>query len=640
MKKHHATFKTKKILCAMAVFVAFGLIWPMSSWADMKKWWPSRYGAEDALGTLNEITPAKVVEAAHLVGNGQVYSLGTEYNRSAPGFPPRFWETTCLAHRTLVPFGSNKFVWLEEEFTGCPGIGTQLDGLAHVAIEYAPGDLRFYNGRKLSEVLDGQALLKRWGMDEVPQIVTRGVLVDMMAYKGRELEAGEAITVEDVKGCLKKQGVDVGSGDALLIRTGWMRWFKEDPKKFMSGEPGITVDVIDWAYEKRLATIGIDQWSTEVVPMVNKDEKWPVHTKAIAEYGFTWSQDLNLETLAKDKVYEFMFVFTHPRIAGSTQGIGNPLAIGNGPNPKGAPTLGPEPKGKEWWPSRYGKKDELGTLNELTSERVAAAAKLVKHGKVFDMGTRYAQENPGFPPRYWHNTTLAHRLMEPLGSNKFVWLEEQFSGCPGVGTQTDNPAHVGIEYGPGDIRFYNGFKLSEVLSGMAVAVKFQDWPPIVTRGVLLDMVAYKGRELNAGDPITVEDVKGCLKKQGVDVGPGDALLIRTGWMRWFTEDPKKFMSGEPGITVDVVEWAYKKRLSFIAVDQWSTEVVPMVNKDEKWPVHTKAIAEYGFTWGQDFIMEALVKDCQADKVYEFMFINACPKITGITQGISAPVAIK
>ncbi len=628
------------LLRVVMVLVAVGIVLPPSFAFSKDKWWPSRYGADDERGTLNEITAAKIVEASKIVGNGQVYELGTDYSRENPGFPPRYWETTCLAHRTLKPFGSNKFVWLEEEFSGCPGVGTQIDSLAHVAMEYAPGDLRFYNGKKVSEVLAGNALLKRWGMDDIPQVVTRGVLVDMVAFKGHELEAGEAITAEDIKACLKKQGVTVGKGDALLIRTGWIRWFKEDPKKFMSGEPGITVDVIEWAYENHLSTIGLDQWSSEVVPMVNEDEKWPVHCKAIAEYGFTWYQDLVLEELAADKIYEFMFVFSHPRIAGSTQGIGNPIAIGNGPKTKKAVALGPKPEGDKWWPSRYGAEDQLGTLNELTSERVQAASKLVKKGKVFDMGTRYAQENPGFPPRYWHNTTLAHRLMEPLGSNKFTWLEEQFTGCPGVGTQTDNPAHVGIEYKPGDIRFYNGWKLSEVLSGMALAEKFQQWPAIVTRGVLVDMEAFKGRELTVGEAITAQDIIACLEKQDVDVKAGDALLVRTGWMRWFDKDPKKFISGEPGITVDVIDWAYDHRLSFIAVDQWSSEVVPMVNKDEKWPVHCKAICEYGFTWGQDFDMEALAKDCDKDGVYEFMFVNACPKIIGITQGISAPIALK
>jgi|GEM_PF-255437 len=632
-----------KNLKMCGIFVATTLLFVVFSLpaTGQEPWWPSRYGADDELGTLNEITPAKVLEAMKYVGNGQVYSLGTEYRRENPGFVPRFWETTALAHRTVTPLGNNKFVWLEEEFTGCPGVGTQIDGLAHVGVEYAPGDIRFYNGRKLMDVIDvNKALLKRWGMDSYPQVVTRGVLADMVAFYGRELNAGDPISAADVQECLKRQGVEALPGDALLIRTGWFKWFKEDPKKFIGGEPGITVDVVDWAYEKKIAFLGFDQWSSEVVPMVDSEEKWPVHCEAIAKRGFTWGQNLDMESLAKDKVYEFLFAFTFPKIEGLTQGIGNPIAIGRGPSPKEAPFIGEEPKGKQWWPSRYGEKDELGTLNELTSAKVVEAAALVKHGKIFDMGTSYGSKNPGFPPRFWHSTTLAHRVLSPLGKNKFVWLEEQFSGCPGVGTQTDNPAHVGIEYEPGDIRFYNGFTLEEVLSGSAMAVKFQDWPPIVTRGVLADMASFYGRELDAGDPVSAKDIQDCLARQGVDVKPGDALLVRTGWMRWFTEDPAKFMSGEPGITADVIEWAYEKRLSFIAVDQWSSEVVPMVDSEEKWPVHCEAIAKRGFTWGQDFDMEALAEDCKTDTIYEFLFIDSCPKITGITQGISAPIAIK
>ena len=61
----------------------------------------------------------------------------------------------------------------------------------------------------------------------------------------------------------------------------------------------------------------------------------------------------------------------------------------------------------------------------------------------------------------------------------------------------------------------------------------------------------------------------------------------------------------------------------------------MVNKDEKWRVHTKVVCEYGFTWGRDIYMEDLATDCKNDGVYEFMFVNACPKMTGITQDISA-----
>ncbi|WP_198471399.1 cyclase family protein [Acetomicrobium sp. S15 = DSM 107314] len=298
----------------------------------MEPWWPSRYGPDDTLGTLNEITPQKIAEAAMLVKKGKVIELGTEYSAESPGFPPRFWQTQALAHKVIKPLGENKFVWLEEQFEGCPGVGTQIDVPSHVGVEYAPGDIRFYNGAKLEDVLDtNKALVKKYGIESMPPVITRGVLVDMESYKGRRLEAGEVITVSDIEGFLKQHKLELRPGDALLINTGWMYWYKEDPKKFISGEPGIGKEVVPWMYEKRIAFIGTDQWSTEVVPMEDPDEAWPVHCETIAKRGFTWGQDLVLDGLAKDcaedGVYEFMFVFTFPKITGTTQGIGNPVAI-------------------------------------------------------------------------------------------------------------------------------------------------------------------------------------------------------------------------------------------------------------------------------------------------------------------------
>lgn len=166
----------------------------------MEPWWPSRYGPDDTLGTLNEITPQKIAEAAMLVKR-KGYRTGHRVQRRIPGFPPRFWQTQALAHRVIKPLGENKFVWLEEQFEGCPGVGTQIDVPSHVGVEYAPGDIRFYNGAKLEDVLDiNKTLVKKYGIESMPPVITRGVLVDMESYKGRRLEAGEVITVSDIEG--------------------------------------------------------------------------------------------------------------------------------------------------------------------------------------------------------------------------------------------------------------------------------------------------------------------------------------------------------------------------------------------------------------------------------------------------------
>ncbi|BBO73106.1 hypothetical protein DSCW_05230 [Desulfosarcina widdelii] len=633
--------KISSRLILIAVFLFFIVFNTKVLIASDQAWWPSRYGKDDQLGTLNEISKLNIIEAKKVVGNGKIYELGVEYKSENPGYPPRFWETTCLAHPLRKMLGENKMTWLEEEFAGCPGKGTQIDGPAHIAVEYMPGDLRFYNGFKLSEVLTNKATLKKFDMKTTPSIVTKGILVDMVSVKGRNLKAGEKVTKSDIVNFLIKNNIRNKPGDALLINTGWLHWFWDDPKKFMSGEPGITKDVIEWAYEQHVSFIGTDQWATEVLPSEDTKEVFPVHSEALCKKGFYWGQNLDLRALAKDRIYEFMFIFAHPKIAGSTQGIGNPIAIGNGPA-KNKNKWYEVKNTEKWWPSRYGENDELGTLNELHSGKVKEGIDLIRRGEVFEMGTSYEEQNPGYPPRYWHNLTLAHPLSSILGSNKMTWLEEIFIGCPGKGTQLDTPAHIGVEYSKGDIRFYNGFTLEETIGSNAKATKFgiEKTPAIVTRGILIDMVKHKGHELKKGEIVNKNDIIDYLKNKKLTLTPGDALMIRTGWMKNFYNDPEKFMSGEPGLAIDVIDWAYEKRLSFIATDQWATEVLPSENQNDVFPVHVEALCKKGFYWGQNFKMDKLAEDCNSDKKYEFMFVFTVPKITGTTQGIGNPIAIK
>src|SRR5690349_19329826 len=110
---------------------------------EQAPWRPSRYGADDQIGSLNEITPAAIVGAARLVRQGTVFDLGRILDSTVPHFPGRFWQQTLVstAHLGAQPRGANQVNWLIELATGTFQIGTQLDGLNHLQI----GD-RFYNG--------------------------------------------------------------------------------------------------------------------------------------------------------------------------------------------------------------------------------------------------------------------------------------------------------------------------------------------------------------------------------------------------------------------------------------------------------------------------------------------------------------
>ena len=121
-------------------------------------WWPSRYGPDDQLGSLNEITPAAIVAAARLVRQGRVFDLGRILDQHVPRFPGRFWQQTLVSNAHLANprreggmdggWGKNQVNWLIELATGTFQIGTQLDGLNHLQI----GD-RFYNGWRTRDIV-------------------------------------------------------------------------------------------------------------------------------------------------------------------------------------------------------------------------------------------------------------------------------------------------------------------------------------------------------------------------------------------------------------------------------------------------------------------------------------------------------
>lgn len=177
-------------------------------------WWPSRYGTDDKRGAHNEITPQKIVAAARLVQSGKVYDLGRVLHTNAPRFEGRYWQQTLVSSSHLINprrlngmpdgWGKNKINWITELVTGTLQIGTHLDGLNHLQI----GD-RFYNGFRTQEIVEDWGTNKL-GIESVPQIITRGLLVDIARYRGvTQMKEGEVITPEALEGALISQQVSV-----------------------------------------------------------------------------------------------------------------------------------------------------------------------------------------------------------------------------------------------------------------------------------------------------------------------------------------------------------------------------------------------------------------------------------------------
>jgi kynurenine formamidase len=289
--------------------------------AQTDTWYPSRWGAADQRGAANRITPAKVLEAKSLITAGAVYQLGRVYETAMPMFGTRHYSLRIP--QTFGPLGSNRTMYHDEIVSGELGqVGTQFDGLGHIGV----GDL-FYNGNDRNEFSKGDGLTKL-GVENVGAIVTRGVLVDVAAFKGVAQLAGDyEITLADLQGALARQGTEVRAGDVVLVHTGWGSLWLKDNAKFAASAPGIGLAAGQYLVEREVVMVGADTWSMEVVPNPNPALQFPVHQLFLPRNGIYIFENLATEDLARDRVYEFAFFFAPLLLKGATGSPGNPIAI-------------------------------------------------------------------------------------------------------------------------------------------------------------------------------------------------------------------------------------------------------------------------------------------------------------------------
>jgi kynurenine formamidase len=314
-------FTDRRVWAAGALFVTGVLLACSSALGQTDRWYPSRWGADDQRGAANRLTPAKVLEAKNLITRGTVYQLGQVYEPGMPMFGTRHYSLR-IPQAFKMP-GKNEAVYHDEIISGELGqIGTQFDGLGHLGI----GEL-FYNGNRRSEFAQGEGLTKL-GIENVGAIVTRGVLIDVAKFKGvDQLPARYQITPADLKGALQREGVQIRSGDMVLIHTGWSSLWMKDNAKYGDSEPGIGVAAGQMLVDAEVVVVGADTWGVEVMPNPDSSLSAPVHQLFLARNGIYLHENLITAELARDSVYEFMYMFAPLRLKGATGSPGNPVAI-------------------------------------------------------------------------------------------------------------------------------------------------------------------------------------------------------------------------------------------------------------------------------------------------------------------------
>ncbi len=298
-------------------------------------WWPSIWGADDQAGASNRITADVIVKAVQLVQTGQVYELGQVYERGMPLFGERTYAMFIPSSPSGGPFGENNMLMYHDEFL-CAEIGqvgTQFDGLGHIGtkMQMADGSTQdiFYNGIPVSEMKNPYGLQKL-GIEHVKSFITRGILIDIAGYKGVEhLEHSYEVTVADIRGALKKEGIDeksIEEGDALFFNYGWSKLW-DDADEYNTNPPGIGMEAAAWIIDKKPSMIGSDQWATEVVPGPDPKLVFPVHQELITKNGIFNLENMVFEEAIADGAYEFLFIFTPTRFKGGTGSPGRPIAI-------------------------------------------------------------------------------------------------------------------------------------------------------------------------------------------------------------------------------------------------------------------------------------------------------------------------
>jgi Putative cyclase len=211
-------------------------------------WWPNaQWGAMDEAGASNWITPEKIIKAFTYAKEGKVFELGHPYERTMPTINTRSYKLSVVD--TGPAAGTNKQLGNEEVITGELGqVGTQFDGLGHIGaqLKYADGTTKgvYYNGFTQEEVVHPDGLL-HLGVQNVKPILSRGILVDVAAYKGlNRLVNSYEVTMADVKGALAKQGISESSitpGDVIIFRYGWSQLWKS-PQEYNRNSPGIGLE--------------------------------------------------------------------------------------------------------------------------------------------------------------------------------------------------------------------------------------------------------------------------------------------------------------------------------------------------------------------------------------------------------------
>ncbi|BAH50991.1 MULTISPECIES: cyclase family protein [Rhodococcus] len=293
----------------------------------------SPWGPDDQLGALNYLKEDVRVDMLARADASTLYDLSVDYFVGMPSFQgagdPGY--QIFLSHTpqgTLVDNlnGAGDAVNRHVCYSGdvvfmYTHTGTHIDALNHFGV-----DGEIYNNFGVEENLGSRSWTKG-GAEQIPPIITRGVLIDVAKLHGVEcLPDSYPITVDDLQGALGAAGLQLNEGDVPFVRTGRMRYWP-DGAKTLGNPPGLSLDAARWLTDQKIAAVGSDQECVEVGPSEHEDNWLPGHCHFLAETGVPMIELLNLEELSADGVDEFCLMAAPIRLRGASGAPMRPIAM-------------------------------------------------------------------------------------------------------------------------------------------------------------------------------------------------------------------------------------------------------------------------------------------------------------------------
>jgi kynurenine formamidase len=305
------------------------------------------------------------------------------------------------------------------------------------------------------------------------------------------------------------------------------------------------------------------------------------------------------------------------------------IAQQTAPSPTPSPAPQAAPHTEPWWTSPYGEADTLGAVNNLSPDIARRAARLVTQGKVYSLAVATSPEAARYGNRTYavERTGPANRVSD--GSQRVTSFDERVTTSMGIGTQIDGFGHLGVDH-----HYYNGITGDQVATSRVLQPA--DIPPIVTRGVLIDMARHFNRPmLEPGVTYNRAEIQAAMREQGVTINRGDVVLFHTGWMSVMDSRRAEYQRAEPGIGEDGAIFLADLGVVAIGSDTIALEALPSP-PGKTFIVHQTLLAKRGV-----HILETIrTEELARDRVKEFLFVLGVPRMEGTVQMVIHPVAIR